>query len=201
MPYSVGEKGSHGCSGYPVIKTATGEVMGCHPTVGDANKQLAALHINEPNATKSVVPANPSQSPIVSFPGVGVKYPDVNPRKYSNTKRRRRIGISPNAQENSLSGTVVSGGSGGSMSSKNDNVDIWAGSAFEKRDYSPKARERMASSGEAMPDGSYPIANRKDLMNAIRSWGRGGADPKVKAHIISRARALGASDMIPENWK
>ena len=53
MPYSVGAEGSHGCSGYPVIKTKTGEVMGCHPSVEDANKQLAALHINEPDTMKA----------------------------------------------------------------------------------------------------------------------------------------------------
>jgi hypothetical protein len=72
---------------------------------------------------------------------------------------------------------------------------------FEKRDYSTSTRERMASSGTAMPDGSYPIANRRDLMNAIRSWGRGGAKEDVKRHIMSRARSLGAEDLIPENWK
>ena len=59
----------------------------------------------------------------------------------------------------------------------------------------------MAEAGNAMPDGSYPIGNKKDLMNAIRSWGRGGSDPKVKSHIKRRAKELGAEDMIPENWK
>lgn len=72
---------------------------------------------------------------------------------------------------------------------------------FVKRKFNAETRRRMAESGNAMPDGSYPIANKKDLMNAIRSWGRGGSDPKVKAHIKRRARALGAEDMIPENWK
>ena len=70
-----------------------------------------------------------------------------------------------------------------------------------KRKFSSKQREEMASSGKAMPDGSYPIANKTDLMNAIRSWGRGGANPEVKAHIKRRAKALGLSDMIPDNWK
>jgi hypothetical protein len=70
-----------------------------------------------------------------------------------------------------------------------------------KRKFTAEQRRSMAEEGKAMPDGSYPIANRTDLMNAIRSWGRGGADPKVKAHIKRRAKALGASDMIPENWK
>lgn len=70
-----------------------------------------------------------------------------------------------------------------------------------KRKFTTEQRKKMAEEGTAMPDGSYPIANKTDLMNAIRSWGRGGADPSVKAHIKRRAKALGASDMIPENWK
>lgn len=70
-----------------------------------------------------------------------------------------------------------------------------------KRKFTTEQRRRMAEEGHAMPDGSYPIGNKTDLMNAIRSWGRGGADPKVKAHIKRRAKALGLSDMIPENWK
>lgn len=70
-----------------------------------------------------------------------------------------------------------------------------------KRKFTTEQRKKMAEEGTAMPDGSYPIANKTDLMNAIRSWGRGGAEPAVKAHIKRRAKALGASDMIPENWK
>lgn len=85
------------------------------------------------------------------------------------------------------------------------NETVWKGllDPFDltKRKFSAEQRRRMAEEGQAMPDGSYPIANRTDLMNAIRSWGRGGADPKVKEHIKRRARALGLSDMIPENWK
>lgn len=71
----------------------------------------------------------------------------------------------------------------------------------EKRDFSAKERQHAASTGAAMPDGSYPINNRTDLENAIRSWGRGGAKADVKAHIISRAKTLGAMDLIPDNWK
>ena len=81
------------------------------------------------------------------------------------------------------------------------NGDIWAGSAFEKRDYTGAARRRMAQSGEAMPDGSFPIANRSDLMNAIRSIGRASNPEAAKEHIKRRARALGAESMLPEEWK
>ena len=72
---------------------------------------------------------------------------------------------------------------------------------MEKRDYSTDARRRMAESGEAMPDGSFPIANRADLRNAIQSVGRASNYEAARRHIISRARALGAEDMLPEEWR
>jgi len=71
----------------------------------------------------------------------------------------------------------------------------------EKRERSMETRERMAEAGTAMSDGSFPIANRADLMNAIRSVGRAKDYNKAKAHIIGRARALSAMDMLPDDWK
>lgn len=52
MPYHIGEKGTSGCAGFPVVKDSDGTVMGCHKTKEDAKKQLAALYINEPEASK-----------------------------------------------------------------------------------------------------------------------------------------------------
>lgn len=49
MPYSVTNENSD-CSGWAVVKDSTGEIMGCHETEQDALDQLAALHINEPEA-------------------------------------------------------------------------------------------------------------------------------------------------------
>jgi hypothetical protein len=72
---------------------------------------------------------------------------------------------------------------------------------IQKKEFSTARRKQLAREGKAMGDGSYPIENTNDLKNAIRSWGRGGADAKVKAHIISRAKTLGASDLIPADWK
>ena len=72
---------------------------------------------------------------------------------------------------------------------------------MEKRDYNERARRRMAASGQAMPDGSFPIANRADLQNAIQSVGRAKNYEEAKRHIISRARALGLTEMLPEDWK
>lgn len=71
----------------------------------------------------------------------------------------------------------------------------------EKRAFSTKEREELASSGKAMPGGGYPIENEGDLKNAIRAYGRGKNKPAVKEHIMRRARALGRSDIIPDKWK
>lgn len=83
--------------------------------------------------------------------------------------------------------------------------NIWKGmfdnSTFTKREFNTAQRERMAERGAAMPDGSFPIANRNDLMNAIRSIGRASNPAAAKEHIKRRARALGLTDMLPENWK
>jgi hypothetical protein len=71
----------------------------------------------------------------------------------------------------------------------------------EKRDYSTQQRNRMAHEGQAMPDGSFPIANEQDLRNAIRSIGRASNPEAAKKHIIRRARALGLTELLPEEWK
>jgi ATP-dependent Clp endopeptidase proteolytic subunit ClpP len=67
--------------------------------------------------------------------------------------------------------------------------------------YNTDDRKRMAGNGQAMGDGSYPIADAEDLDNAIHAVGRGGADhDKIRAHIIKRAKALGLASKIPGNW-
>lgn len=71
---------------------------------------------------------------------------------------------------------------------------------LEKRDYSASARRRMAQSGEAMKDGSFPIANETDLRNAIQSVGRASDYNAARRHIIRRARALGLTELLPEDW-
>ena len=71
---------------------------------------------------------------------------------------------------------------------------------YLKREFSADERRSAASSGAALPDGSFPIKNKSDLSNAIRAIGRAKDPAKAKAHIKSRARALGASDMLPDSW-
>ena len=51
-----------------------------------------------------------------------------------------------------------------------------------------------------MPDGSYPIRSAKDVENALRDYYRNGKKPDVKAHIIARAKAIGAESALPDDW-
>jgi HK97 family phage prohead protease len=68
--------------------------------------------------------------------------------------------------------------------------------------YDAAALKKMAANGQAMPDGSYPIADGEDLHNAIHAVGRGGGSHNaIRKHIMARAKTLGMSQMIPDNWK
>lgn len=72
-------------------------------------------------------------------------------------------------------------------------------------EYTGKQKNDMVGSGAAMKNpsgaGSYPIKTKADLRKAIRAVGRGGADhDTIRRHIISRAKALGLTAMIPDSW-
>lgn len=69
-----------------------------------------------------------------------------------------------------------------------------------KRAYNSTRRSELAEEGMALPDGSYPIVDKADLANAIQAFGRAKDPEATKAHIMKRAMALGAEDMIPESW-
>lgn len=60
-----------------------------------------------------------------------------------------------------------------------------------ERDFSAKKRKKLASSGSAMKDGSFPIENEEDLRNAERLRGHAKDKAAATAHIKKRARALG----------
>jgi hypothetical protein len=67
---------------------------------------------------------------------------------------------------------------------------------------------KLKSQGKAMAPAKaggkprYYIRNAADLDNAIRAVGRGSGDHnKIRAYIIRRAKALGLSARIPDNWK
>lgn len=96
---------------------------------------------------------------------------------------------------NGKSGATPSDYSGTSEYSE-DNMAEWRADKYNADD-----RKKMAKSGEAMPDGSYPIKDSEDLQNAIHAVGRGGSShDAIRKHIIARAKALGLSDRIPSDW-
>lgn len=71
-----------------------------------------------------------------------------------------------------------------------------------KAKYNADDLKRMAGNGQAMEDESYPIADEADLDNAIHAVGRGenNSHNAIRRHIIARAKSLGASSEIPDNW-
>ncbi len=85
-----------------------------------------------------------------------------------------------------------------------DNPDaevlIYKSRDFDKREVSEEEREKLAGKGQAMPDGSFPIASTADLKNAIQAFGRAKNKTAVKKHIIRRAKSLGKTDLLPEGW-
>jgi len=70
-----------------------------------------------------------------------------------------------------------------------------------KRQFSDKERKHLASTGAAMKNGGFPIKTVEDLKNAIHAIGRAKDRPATIAHIKSRAKALGQTSLIPDDWK
>lgn len=68
-------------------------------------------------------------------------------------------------------------------------------------DFNQMQRRRLSAKRQAMPDGGFPIRNVSDLKNAIQAFGRAKNKPAVKAWIKKRARELGATNLLPDNWR
>ena len=84
---------------------------------------------------------------------------------------------------------------------EDDDKDDDCDKECKKRDFTAEERKKLAEEGKAMPDGSFPIENKEDLKNAIRLAGQSKDKAKAIEFICRRARALGAEDMIPDEWK
>lgn len=67
--------------------------------------------------------------------------------------------------------------------------------------YTAEQRRKMARTGEALPDGSFPIANCGDAERAIHAQGRARDQRRAVAHIRKRVRALGCSGDIFDDYK
>jgi hypothetical protein len=81
-----------------------------------------------------------------------------------------------------------------------EDIDAEVAELALKRMYDEETRDKMSESGEALPDGSYPIADEDDLKNAIQAYGRAKDKEAAKAHIMKRAAALELEELIPEEW-
>jgi hypothetical protein len=80
-------------------------------------------------------------------------------------------------------------------------ADENGGEFMEFRDFSDKTRKKMAKTGAAMKNGGFPIQNRQDVRNAVRSIGRAKNPAATKTHIIKHAKKLGVLDELPKQWK
>jgi hypothetical protein len=72
--------------------------------------------------------------------------------------------------------------------------------AVELRDYSDATRRAYAKRGWALEDGSFPIRTKKDVGNAVNRLHNAPDQTKARAHIVKRARKLGATDLLPGSW-
>ena len=89
------------------------------------------------------------------------------------------------------------------LKSLDDEVDVTSTVEDLEKASSPNTadRKKMAASGVAMPDGSYPIPDATHLKAAIHAVGRGNAPhASIRAHIIKRAKALGLTNLLPDGW-
>ena len=66
--------------------------------------------------------------------------------------------------------------------------------------FSTAERLTLARKGEAETGGRYPIRNTGDLRNAIQAYGRSKTPGQTRAWIVQRARALGATNLLPASW-
>jgi HK97 family phage prohead protease len=129
--------------------------------------------------------------------------PDVDrwsPDRSQVTRVRARLG------EISVVGVPAYAGAMVTATRSVETPRLSAARLLGRRQFSQAERDRLAKSGAAMPDGSFPIRSEQDLRNAIAAIGRAG--PKgsaryeaVRRHIIKRARALGLTDQLPDDWR
>jgi hypothetical protein len=61
----------------------------------------------------------------------------------------------------------------------------------------------LAATGEAMPNGAFPIWTAADIEMAVANWNVPGPHQTASAmkHIMRRATELGALDKVPNAWR
>ena len=81
-----------------------------------------------------------------------------------------------------------------------EEIEAEAAEIALKRAFSEESRQQMAESGEAMEDGSFPIASEADLRNAVMAHGRAKDVAAAKRHIMKRAKDMGMEKLVPTEW-
>jgi hypothetical protein len=124
MPYSIGERGSYGCSGYPVVKDSDKEVMGCHETREAAARQIAAIESSEAEKVGIKAPDEwPETKRETDRGGMGSRMGQPHPASTSQSvlkdpkkKPKRSIG----GVGGSSAGAVATTGGGSGMGTKSE---------------------------------------------------------------------------------
>lgn len=193
MPYDI-RRNYGSCRGYAVVG-GSGQ-HGCHKTRAEAVQQQRALYAAESQSKKS-------HDGVITNEDT----PNTKPHSLEDCPDKQNCPDHMDKKSPCWEGYVQRGmkpGKNGQMVPNCVPVAKLSDAEYaelEKKDYSPKQRRALAARGQAMPDGSFPIANVADLRNAIQSVGRAANYAKAKAHITRRARALGRTDLLPEDWK
>ena len=121
MPYSIGERGSYGCSGYPVVKDSDKEVMGCHETRQAAANQIAAIEANEAEKL-GIKPPQPWPGTEKTDGAMGQPHPESKKPsvfKYPKKKKKRTLG----GVGGDSAGAVATTGGGTGMGTKEYDVE------------------------------------------------------------------------------
>jgi hypothetical protein len=133
MPYHVGEKGSYGCSGYPVIKTDSSDVMGCHDSAEKARAQISAIEANEKVSIKD--PEEwPTKRAETDSDGMGSRMGQPHP-----ASTRRSIFRKPRTGQNRSGGDTGAGG--GAISAADMPDGDWA--SVERSKKQPWSKSRI----------------------------------------------------------
>jgi hypothetical protein len=70
-----------------------------------------------------------------------------------------------------------------------------------------ESRQDALDKGHALPPDAeggeprYPIETRDDVRDAVEDYHRDPGDERVRAFITRRAVDLGATDLLPEDWR
>jgi hypothetical protein len=78
--------------------------------------------------------------------------------------------------------------------------ELWPDGTLRKF-VSADQRQQYAQQGVAMPNGDFPIPDKGHLKSAVGHYGGYKGDKAAaKKHIIRRAKALGLTSLLPDDW-